>query len=224
MIPGVSGNVGRPGMEMWRIPVTGVVKRGPGPRLRPAARAGEPAPDAAPVPRPRGRVGRAPVPLPDAGGQRGPPEPEASGEGQPAGRRERPSGRGEKARAAPLRGRCDSFVAGTDVHYPTDVSLLWDAMRCPVREHPCFGSSPDPGFLNGFRATGSVFSTPLSTGGCRAGMPGRSARSPRRSPLLSPPPSGASGPPCRLGRTSCPEACSRSPPTSRPSVQSCPRS
>ena len=35
---------------------------------------------------------------------------------------------------APLRGRCDSFVAETDVHYPTDVSLLWDAVRCLLRE------------------------------------------------------------------------------------------
>ena len=28
-----------------------------------------------------------------------------------------------------LRGRCDSFVAETDVHYPTDTGLLWDALR-----------------------------------------------------------------------------------------------
>ncbi len=34
----------------------------------------------------------------------------------------------------PLRGRCDSFVVETDVHYPTDVNLLWDAMRCLVRD------------------------------------------------------------------------------------------
>ena len=33
----------------------------------------------------------------------------------------------------PLRGRCDSFVAETNVHYPTDVNLLWDAMRCMLR-------------------------------------------------------------------------------------------
>ena len=33
-----------------------------------------------------------------------------------------------------MRGRCDSFVVETDVHYPTDVSLLWDAVRCLVRE------------------------------------------------------------------------------------------
>ena len=28
-----------------------------------------------------------------------------------------------------LRGRCDSFVVETDVHYPTDTGLLWDALR-----------------------------------------------------------------------------------------------
>ena len=34
---------------------------------------------------------------------------------------------------APLRRRCDSFVVGTDVHYPTDVSLPWDALRGLLR-------------------------------------------------------------------------------------------
>ena len=33
-----------------------------------------------------------------------------------------------------LRGRCDSFPVKTDVEYPTDVGLLWDAVRCLVRE------------------------------------------------------------------------------------------
>lgn len=28
-----------------------------------------------------------------------------------------------------LKGHCDSFVVETDVHYPTDTNLLWDAMR-----------------------------------------------------------------------------------------------
>lgn len=28
-----------------------------------------------------------------------------------------------------LRGRCDSFVVETDVHYPTDTGLLWDSLR-----------------------------------------------------------------------------------------------
>ena len=33
----------------------------------------------------------------------------------------------------PLRGRAGSFCVETDAHYPTDVNLLWDAMRCAVR-------------------------------------------------------------------------------------------
>jgi hypothetical protein len=28
-----------------------------------------------------------------------------------------------------LKGRCDTFVVETDVHYPTDINLLWDAIR-----------------------------------------------------------------------------------------------
>ena len=38
----------------------------------------------------------------------------------------------KKKPGEPLRGRCDSFVVETDVHYPTDVNLLWDAVRVPV--------------------------------------------------------------------------------------------
>ena len=33
-----------------------------------------------------------------------------------------------------LKVRCDSFVVETDVHSPTDVNLLWDAMRCLIRD------------------------------------------------------------------------------------------
>ena len=40
----------------------------------------------------------------------------------------------------PLRGRCDSFVAETNVHYPTDVNLLQDAMRCMYRHAGPLGS------------------------------------------------------------------------------------
>ena len=40
----------------------------------------------------------------------------------------------EKSLAHPCAGGCDSFVVETDVHYPTDVSLLWDAMRCMIRK------------------------------------------------------------------------------------------
>tara|TARA_Y100000815_G_scaffold241500_1_gene237784 strand:+ start:1397 stop:2896 length:1500 start_codon:yes stop_codon:yes gene_type:complete len=35
----------------------------------------------------------------------------------------------ETGEEALLRGRCDSFVVETDVHYPTDITLLWDALR-----------------------------------------------------------------------------------------------
>jgi IS5 family transposase len=33
------------------------------------------------------------------------------------------------AKDAPLTARCDSFVVETDVHFPTDINLLWDAAR-----------------------------------------------------------------------------------------------
>ena len=39
---------------------------------------------------------------------------------------------GKKCGAA-LRGRCDSRVAKTHVHFPTDVGLCWDAVRCLIR-------------------------------------------------------------------------------------------
>lgn len=35
----------------------------------------------------------------------------------------------KKKETTVLRGRCDSFVVETNVHYPTDINLLWDAMR-----------------------------------------------------------------------------------------------
>lgn len=38
----------------------------------------------------------------------------------------------KKKDGAALRGRCDSFVVETDVHFPTDINLLWDAMRKAV--------------------------------------------------------------------------------------------
>jgi len=36
---------------------------------------------------------------------------------------------GKKKENEPLRGRCDSFVVETNVHYPTDINLLFDAVR-----------------------------------------------------------------------------------------------
>jgi hypothetical protein len=35
----------------------------------------------------------------------------------------------KKKESEALRGRCDSFVVETQVHYPTDINLLYDAMR-----------------------------------------------------------------------------------------------
>ena len=35
----------------------------------------------------------------------------------------------KKKPAEGLKGRCDSFVVKTDVHFPTDISLLFDAIR-----------------------------------------------------------------------------------------------
>jgi IS5 family transposase len=39
-----------------------------------------------------------------------------------------------KKNAADLQGRCDSFVVKTNVHYPTDVNLLYDALRKTIEE------------------------------------------------------------------------------------------
>ena len=39
----------------------------------------------------------------------------------------------EPAAAGPRQARIDSFVVETNVHFPTDVSLLWDALRCLLR-------------------------------------------------------------------------------------------
>ena len=44
-----------------------------------------------------------------------------------------------------LAARCDSFVVETDVHWPTDVNLLRDAIRCLVRaRHRGLASAPAP--------------------------------------------------------------------------------
>ncbi len=41
---------------------------------------------------------------------------------------------GKKSGAA-LRGRCDSRVVKTHVHFPTDVSLLWDSVQGLIRSY-----------------------------------------------------------------------------------------
>ncbi len=40
----------------------------------------------------------------------------------------------QEVKSEKLRGRCDSFVLETDVHFPTDISLLFDAVRKSTTE------------------------------------------------------------------------------------------
>ena len=133
MLPGVDRTVGRPGMELWRILVMGVVMQGSGcdfDRLHELVNEHNTL---------RQFLGHAdiwdkrkyeyqtvvdnvclvrPELLAEVG--------QLIVESGHAVARKKP---GER-----LRGRCDSFVVETDVHYPTDVNLLWDAIRCLVRE------------------------------------------------------------------------------------------
>ena len=133
ILPGTHRGVGRPGMEMWRILVLGVLKQGLGcdfDRLHNLANHHETVRailghsdfadkthyelqtivDNVSLMRPEllAEVGRLVV------------------ESGHAVARKKPGGR--------LRGRCDSFVVETDVHYPTDLGLLWDGVRCLIRE------------------------------------------------------------------------------------------
>ena len=132
VLPGVDRKVGRPGMEIWRILVMGVVIQGPGcdfDRLHDLVNEHMTL---------RQFLGHADIwderkyeyqtvvdnvflVRPELLAQVG----QLIVESGHAVTRIKP---GE-----PLRGRCDSFVVETDVHYPTDVNLLMDAMRCLVR-------------------------------------------------------------------------------------------
>ena len=133
ILPGTHRGVGRRGMEMWRILVLGVLKQGLGcdfDRLHNLANHHETVRailghsdfadkthyelqtivDNVSLMRPEllAEVGRLVV------------------ESGHAVARKKPGGR--------LRGRCDSLVVETDVHYPTDLGLLWDGVRCLIRE------------------------------------------------------------------------------------------
>ncbi len=67
-----------------------------------------------------------------------------------------------------LDGRVDSFVVETDVHYPTDVNLLWDAMRVVLTEVSiCCGSHGVSGWWQG-QVLAEPGSAGLSTGEPRA--------------------------------------------------------
>ena len=133
VLPGVDRKTGRPGMEMWRILVLGVVRQGLGcgfDRLRELANE-------------HNTLRRFPVRADVWDRHRHGyqtladnvsllrPELLAAVSGLVVESGHAAAG---KKPGAPLRGRCDSFVAGTGVHCPTGVSLLWDAVRRLLRE------------------------------------------------------------------------------------------
>ena len=80
----------------------------------------------------------------------------------------------ERKPGAPLRGRCDSFVVETDVHYPTDVSLLWDAMRCLLRETGRAAAEHDVRGLAPMEALDAVGAKAVSQGPFNPPYPSRS--------------------------------------------------
>ena len=132
--PGIDRKVGRPGMEMWRILVLAVLKQGLGcdfDRLQELANQHGAV---------RDMLGHGAKGLDDERYERRALmdniallSPELlSGvnrlvvsAGHAAAKRKP---------GAALEARCDSFVVETNVHFPTDVNLLWDATRCLTRE------------------------------------------------------------------------------------------
>ncbi len=147
VLPGRSRRVGRPGMELWTILVLGVVKQGLGcdfDRLQELANQHIPI---------RRMMGHGSWDVDGYGYEYQrlvdnvsllTPELLAEVGRMVVERGHRVAG---KKPGAALRGRCDSFVAGTDVHHPTDRSLLMDAARCMVRDvsRACGGLGP-PGW------------------------------------------------------------------------------
>ena len=132
MLPGVDRTVERPGMEMWRILVLGVVKQGLGcdfDRLHELANQNRTLrrflghADVRNEHRYKYRTLADDVSLLKPGLLVGADKLIVESGHAVAG----------KKPGAPLRGRVDSFVAETGVHHRTDVSLLWDAMRCLIR-------------------------------------------------------------------------------------------
>ena len=155
ILPGTHRGVGRPGMEMWRILVLGVLKQGLGcdfDRLHNLANHHETV---------RAMLGhsdfadKTPYELQTIVDNVSLMRPELLVE---VGRlvvesghavaRKKPGGR--------LRGRCDSLVVETDVHYPTDLGLLWDAVRCLIQETARAAAAQGGGRLAATPASGQA--------------------------------------------------------------------
>ncbi len=133
ILPGVSRKVGRPGMEMWRILVMGVVKQGLGcdyDRLHELVNQhltlrqflGHPKAWDEYQYEMQNVVDNVSLMSPELLAHVN----QLIVESGHAVARKKPG--------APLAGRADSFVVKTDVHYPTDAGLLWDAMRGLIRD------------------------------------------------------------------------------------------
>ena len=133
--PGVDLKVGRPGMDLWRIFVLAVLKQGLGcdfDRLqslrintRRYGRCWG-----------RGRFQKRPdelLPVADADRQCVAFESATVVADWPGNSGKRSRG-GEKKAWRAIARALDSFVVETDVHYPTDIGLLYDSMRCVIRE------------------------------------------------------------------------------------------
>ena len=141
ILPGIDRTVGRPGMEMRRILVIGVVQQGLGCAFD---RPHEPVNEHRTLRRFLGHS--------DAWGEHRYPyqtlmdnvsllRPDLIAEINQL-IVERGHAVARRKPGAPWRGRCDSFVVDPDVHNSTDIRLLWDAMRCPIpRDVPCSGGA-----------------------------------------------------------------------------------
>ena len=121
-------------MALWRILVLGVLKQGLGCDFDRPSRPREPSRDGARVPGARRFRRQDVLRVPNGARQCVFVDAGAAVRSRAVGGGERGHAVAKKNPGEPLRGRCDSFVVETDVHYPTDVSLLWDAMRCVLRE------------------------------------------------------------------------------------------
>ena len=138
IIPGINKKVGRPGMDMWSILVMGVVKQGLGcdfDRLHELVNEHKTLRKFLGHPAISDKLYHYQTLVDNVSLL----NPELLGEVNQLVVESGHTVVGKKP-GEPLRGRCDSFVVETNVRHPTDVSLLWDAMRCMYRHAGPLGS------------------------------------------------------------------------------------
>ena len=138
ILPGINKKVGRPGMDMWSILVIGVVKQGLGcdfDRLHELVNEHKTLRKFLGHPAISDKLYHYQTLVDNVSLL----NPELLGEVNQLVVESGHTVVGKKP-GEPLRGRCDSFVVETNVRHPTDVSLLWDAMRCMYRHAGPLGS------------------------------------------------------------------------------------